>query len=178
MDTVRTRHLAIEKKKELKKAVLENDPALKTLSKGVPRTVLKGVQDELENPSKIILDFAEQDEILTDTDDENFQRSVPLSTARDVNSKFLTYARFQKLHVLHIYLWQLVYGVDADIEELLLQSHSLSTDTFIDLVQSRHIWLQHVNGLPDYKEGMVLPCFSWKWGSVTFTMDGYIFRGL
>ena len=70
-----------------------------------------------------------------------------------MNSKFLTYARFQKLHVLHIYLWQLVYGKDSDIEQLLLQSHSLSTDTFIDLVQSRHIWLQHVNGLPDYKEG-------------------------
>ena len=30
-------------------------------------------------------------------------------------SKFFTYGRFQRLHVLHMFLWQLVYGSPEDL---------------------------------------------------------------
>lgn len=144
LDSVVKRHENHERKKELKKAVF--DPQGKNAKQKPP-------PPEEDSAAKIVLDFNQPEGVVTDTDDENFQRSAPLSTARDVNSKFVTYARFQKLHVLHIYLWHLIYGTNNDIEEMMIGSHSLSNDIFIDLIQSRHIWLQQVNGLPEYKEG-------------------------
>lgn len=140
LSAARSRHEGQEKRKEMRNAVRSGKKKVTEVKTEAENFIKTEMKDEVEENG------------LTDTDDEDFDKKTKSMKAyMDQGSRFTMYGRFQRLHILHLYLWMLVYGTDDDLKTL--KAASSGSVEYSDLIQSRHIWLQKVNGLPKYKQG-------------------------
>eukprot|EP00111_Clytia_hemisphaerica_P023811 TCONS_00070164-protein len=93
------------------------------------------------------LEKIENVDMESDTDDEEFAKSKMTGRYLSSFSKYFTYGRFQRLHVLHMFLWQLVYGTPEDL------TCFEYCPEYMDLIKSQRMWLEHAHGLPTYSQG-------------------------
>ena len=99
-----------------------------------------------------LLDFINENEAVSneqsDTADEEYE---PITGSAYQRHQYGYMPRFQRLQILHVYLWQLVYGTseDAALCAGTQQIHGNSTD----LRKEHYGWLTHLQQLPVHRLG-------------------------
>ena len=99
-----------------------------------------------------LLDFINENEAISndqsDTDDEEYE---PVTGSAHQRHQYGYMPRFQRLQILHVYLWQQVYGTSEDAALCAAAQQIQGNST--DLRKEHYGWLTHLQQLPVHRLG-------------------------